>query len=161
MKTIYTHKPEVKQLIAERTFTAPKSKVWKYYTTAEFLDKWWAPAPYQAVTTSLDFVPGGKWLYTMKGPEGDAHHCINHYKTINAEDSFTAEDSFADADWNIDESLPGTHWTVTFEEADGVTKLTVVLDLKSEADLEKLIEMGMKEGFDMGLNQLEALLAVE
>lgn len=159
MKTIYTHKPETNQLIAERSFTAPKSKVWQYYTTAELLDKWWAPEPYKAVTKSLDFVPGGKWLYVMQGPEGTAHYCINEYKTIDAEDSFTAEDSFADSEWNVDAALPGTHWNVTFVEQDGVTKLTVVLDFKSEEDLQKLVEMGMKEGYNTGLDQLEALLA--
>ncbi len=85
MKTKYTVLPESNQLIAERSFAAPKSKVWKYYTTAELLDKWWGPEPYKAVTKSFDFSEGGHWHYVMQGPEGDAHFCINNYKTIDPE----------------------------------------------------------------------------
>ena len=92
MKTKYTVLPEENKLIAERSFKAPKSKVWEYYTTAELLDKWWAPEPYKAITKSFDFSEGGHWHYIMQGPEGDVHHCINNYKTINPEESFTAFD---------------------------------------------------------------------
>ncbi len=97
----------------------------------------------------------------MRGLEGDAHYCINRYSNINPEDSFSATDAFANEDWSVKEDLPSTEWDVTFVEKDGVTTVTVVLTSKSPADMNTLVEMGMKEGFDMGLNQLEALLATE
>jgi uncharacterized protein YndB with AHSA1/START domain len=158
MKTIYTHKPESNQLVAKRSFTAPKSKVWQYYTTAEFLDTWWGPKPYDAVTESMNFTDGGEWHYVMRGPEGDAHYCINRYSNINPEDSFSATDAFANEDWSVKTDMPSTEWEVSFVENDGVTTVTVVLTSKTEADMNTLVEMGMKEGFDMGLNQLEVLL---
>lgn len=158
MKTIYTEKPETNQLIAERSFEAPKSKVWKYYTTAELLDKWWGPEPYRAVTKSFDFREGGHWHYVMQGPDGDAHYCINNYKTINPEDSFTAFDAFANEDWSVKTDMPSQDWEVTFTETDGRTDVRVVLTCTSADDLEALVKMGMKEGFNQGLDQLEALL---
>ena len=89
MKTNYTVLPETNQLIAERSFAAPKIKVWQYYTQSELLDKWWGPEPFKAVTKSFDFKEGGHWHYIMQGPKGEAHHCINHYKTTDPENSFT------------------------------------------------------------------------
>ncbi len=160
MKTNYTVLPEMRQLIAERSFTAPRSKVWKYYTTSELLDQWWAPEPYKAITESFDFREGGHWHYFMQGPEAtDRHYCINNYKTIKPEESFTAFDGFADENWNVNTEMPGSDWEVTFTEDGEVTHMKVVLTCNSEVGLNTLIEMGMKEGFDMGLSQLEALLA--
>ncbi|MBP6994377.1 SRPBCC domain-containing protein [Candidatus Woesebacteria bacterium] len=158
MKTKYTVLPESNQLIAERSFSAPKSKVWQYYTTAELLDKWWGPLPYKAVTKSFDFREGGHWHYVMQGPEGDAHYCVNNYKTISPEESFTAFDGFAHEDWSINRTLPGSDWEVTFTENGDVTEVKVVLTCADEKELSTLIEMGMKEGFNQGLDQLEALL---
>ena len=158
MKTTYTILEDSKQLIAERSFKAPRSKVWKYYTTAELLDQWWAPAPYKAVTKALDFKEGGQWRYIMQGPEGDAHYCINNYKTINPEISLTAFDAFAHEDWSINAEMPSSDWEVTFTENGDQTDLKVVLTSNSVEGLNTLIEMGMREGFDQGLNQLEELL---
>lgn len=159
MKTTYTVITEANQLIAERSFTALKSKVWQYYTTAELLEKWWAPEPYKAVTKSFDFREGGHWHYIMQGPKGEAHYCINDYKTINPEESFTAFDSFANEDWSIRTDMPGSDWEVTFTQDGDKTNMKVVLTCNSAEGLNTLIEMGMKEGFNQGLDQLEVLLA--
>jgi uncharacterized protein YndB with AHSA1/START domain len=158
MKTNYSVVTETNQLIAKRSFAALRSKVWQYYTTAELLDLWWGPAPYKAVTKSFDFREGGHWHYVMQGPEGDAHYCINNYKTINPEESFTAFDGFANEDWSVDMSLPGSDWEVTFVENGDMTDMKMVLTCATKEELTTLIEMGMKEGYNQGLDQLEALL---
>lgn len=158
MKTNYTVVPENNQLIAERSFAAPKSKVWQYYTSAELLDLWWAPAPYKAITKSFDFTPGGHWHYLMQGPEGVEHYCINLFKTIDAENSFTALDAFANPGWSINNDLPGSNWEVTFTENGDMTDMKMVLTCVDKAGLDTLIEMGMKKGYNQGLDQLDALL---
>ncbi len=158
MKTIYTVIPDNNQLIAERSFAATKSSVWQYYTTAELLDLWWGPLPYKAVTKSFDFSEGGHWHYVMQGPEGDVHYCLNNYKTINAEVSFIAFDGFANEDWSVRTDMPGSEWEVTFTQNGEMTDVRVVLTCATAEGLATLIEMGMKEGFDQGLNQLEELL---
>ncbi len=158
MKTKYTILPEENKLIAERSFAAPRTKVWQYYTTAELLDKWWAPAPYKAVTKSFAFKEGGHWHYIMQGPEGQAHYCINKYKTINPEESFTAFDGFADEHWSVNTDMPGSDWEVIFTENGDMTDLKMILTCENKAGLDTLVEMGMKEGFNQGLDQLELLL---
>ncbi len=158
MKTTYTEIKEKNQLIAERSFKAPKSKVWQFYTTSDLLDKWWGPMPYRAVTKSFDFREGGHWHYVMQGPEGDAHYCINNYIAINPENSVRALDAFANEDWTIREDMPSQEWETTFTEDGDTTTIKVILTTKSPEDLETLVSMGMKEGFDQGLDQLEALL---
>ena len=158
MKTTYTVVEGQNQLIAKRSFAAPKSKVWKYWTTSELLDKWWGPEPYKAVTKSFEFKEGGHWHYIMQGPEGDAHFCINNYGSIRPEESFTALDAFANEDWSIRTDMPRSDWEVTFIENGDATDVHVVLTCENNEALQTLVQMGMKEGFNQGLDQLEALL---
>jgi len=159
MKTDYSIGEDGKTLIAKRSFNADLEKVWQAWTDAEMLDKWWGPKPYDAVTQSFSFTEGGEWRYIMKGPEGDAHHCINKYLTIELQKEFTAEDIFANEDWSVNTELPTSHWRVEFMYEDGRTNVVVTNTYDSAEALETVTKMGMKEGFNTGLDQLEALLA--
>lgn len=158
MKTIYSIADDNKTLLAERSFSASLEKVWDAWTRSELLDMWWGPLPYKAVTQTFSFREGGEWRYFMKGPEGDKHYCLNTYITIDPQKEFTAEDAFCNEDGSVKNDMPVSHWVVRFEYENGVTTIYVATQYETEAGLQKVIEMGMKEGFNIGLNQLEALL---
>ena len=158
MKTIYTISNDKKTLIAERSFTAPLEKVWRAWTDNTMLEKWWAPAPWQAHTKSFDFSEGGAWHYFMEGPAGEKQYCLNKYLIIVPLASFTAIDYFCGEDGTINEELPSSHWDLQFDIEGEVTKVIVTTTYASEKDLQTVIEMGMKEGFNQGLDQLETLL---
>ena len=54
--------------------------------------------------------------------------------------------------------MPGSDWEVTFTQNGDMTDMKMVLTCADKAGLDTLIEMGMKEGYNQGLDQLEALL---
>ena len=51
------------------------------------------------------------------------------------------------------------HWMVQFSKASTGTKVEVEITFASVEDLEKIIEMGFKEGFAAAHNNLDELLA--
>jgi uncharacterized protein YndB with AHSA1/START domain len=159
MKPIITKDETKKTITVQRTFGAPRGKVWKAWTTSEQLDKWWGPKPWNAVTKSFDFTEGGRWLYNMQGPDGSAQWCLFDYQTIDPENSYSGQDAFCDEAGNQNADMPSTHWHVRFEEIDGKTTVTSTLSFKTVEAMNKLIELGFKEGFTMGLDQLDELLA--
>lgn len=53
-------------LTAERSFAAPRSKVWAAYTTPELFAKWWGPTGWETVVPHMDVTPGGYLLYGMQ-----------------------------------------------------------------------------------------------
>ena len=55
--------------------------------------------------------------------------------------------------------LPGSEWDLSFSEENGKTKVSVTIYNESLERMEKMIEMGFKEGFTMTLKSLEELLA--
>lgn len=147
-------------LLVTHSFNAPVEKVWEAWTDSRLLDEWWAPKPWQAVTVEFDFTEGGVWRYYMHGPEGERHYCRVDYKEITPLKSFTATDAFTDEAGNPSNEAPSMTWKNSFAANGDTTDLTVEITFATEADLETIVSMGFKEGFSMGLANLEELLAI-
>jgi uncharacterized protein YndB with AHSA1/START domain len=150
---------EKNKLFVTRTFNAPLALVWRAWTEAELLDKWWAPRPWQSVTTEMDFKENGLRVYYMAGPEGEKHWCRTNYKTVDMHRHFTGADAFADESGNINEAMPVGLFSVQFNADSNQTEVTNITEYPSEADLQKVIEMGMKEGLSMAFQNLDEVLA--
>lgn len=143
----------------QREFAANLDLTWDSWTNPEILDQWWAPKPYKTVTKSMDFREGGMWHYYMISPEGDKHWCKNDYLSIDAKKTYTGLDAFCDEYGTTNTNMPRTQWTNTFnEQSTGKTLVSIVAKYDSLADLEKVIEMGFKEGFTMALGNLDEVL---
>ena len=158
-QTIITKDAANKKLVVVREFDAPLEQVWDAWTQSELLDQWWAPKPYKARTKSLDFREGGVWLYYMEGPEGEKIWCRVDYNKILTQKQFEGEDAFCDENGTPNNMAPGMHWKCMFSPAGSGTKVTVEITFASEADMEKIIEMGFKEGFTAAHGNLDELLA--
>lgn len=158
-ETIYTKDQTNKKLRVVREFDAPVEQVWKAWTESWLLDQWWAPKPWKANTQSMDFREGGAWLYYMQGPDGSRHYCRLDYETIVPKRSFSGQDAFCDEKGNINEEFPRMNWKTQFSTAGNGTKVEVVINFASEADMEKIIEMGFKEGFAAAHGNLDEILA--
>ncbi len=148
-----------KKLFIGRAFDASLANVWKAWTEKHLLDQWWAPKPWKAETKKMDFREGGTWLYCMVGPEGEAQWCLVNYKTINKHSSFTGLDAFCDENGNVNQDFPTMNWKVDFSKSDSGTDVRVEVTFSTEADLEKILEMGFEEGFTSALGNLDELLA--
>src|ERR1043165_344971 len=131
------------------------SLVWDAFTKQELLDQWWAPQPYVSKTKSMDFKVGGRRFYAMVGPDGTEAWAIQKYTSISPKTNFKYLNAFADKDENPE--LPGSDWDLNFSEQNRRTKVSVTIYNESLERMEKLIEMGFKEGFTMTLNYLEDL----
>jgi len=147
------------QIKVKREFAAPLNKVWAAWTQKELLDQWWAPKPWKARTKFRDFTVGGYWLYAMVGPEGEEHWARADFKSIEELKGFSLTDAFCDSDGKLNTEFPRTDWNITFSEGTAVTTVDIVLAYAKLEDLEQIIAMGMKEGFTMALENLDALLA--
>ena len=158
-ETIYSKDASNKKLKVEREFDAPVAQVWKAWTQPELLDQWWAPKPWKANTKSMDFQEGGRWFYYMEGPDGTRHYCKVDYKTIVPNKSFSGFDGFCDEHGETNTEMPGMDWNVVFTAVGSTTKVDVEVVFASEEDLNKIVEMGFKEGFAAAHANLDELLA--
>ena len=148
---------ESKKVFITREFDAGLSLVWDAFTKAEILDQWVAPKPWSSKTKYMDFKEGGRRFYAMVSPEGIERWALQTYSSISPKTHFKIFNALADKDENPE--LPGSDWDYTFSEADGKAKVRITIYNESLARMEKMIEMGFKEGFSMSMTNLENLLA--
>jgi uncharacterized protein YndB with AHSA1/START domain len=99
----------------------------------------------------------GAYLYCMRSPEGEHYWGTGIYREINEPEQFVYTDSFADDKGNV---VPATHYgmspdfllemlvTVTLEEHDGQTKLTLVHSGIPAGEDRDGAEQGWSESFD-------------
>lgn len=153
----FTFDKSKKTAYITREFDAALSLVWDAFTKQEILDQWWAPKPWSSKTKVMNFEPGGRRFYAMVSPEGLERWSVQQYSSISPKTNFKFLNAFADENENPE--LPGSEWDLTFSEANGRTKVNVSIYNESLERLEKMIEMGFKEGFTMTLKSLEELLA--
>jgi len=149
---------ENKVIRVEREFAAPLSQVWDAWTKSELLDQWWAPKPWKAVTKEMNFREGGYWLYAMVGPDNTKQFCRNDYTEIVTHKSIAGYDAFCDESGKITMDFPRSLWINRFTEEGDSTFVNITIEYETIADLQKYIDMGFREGFTAGLENLDALL---
>jgi PhnB protein len=149
----------------KREFAANLELVWEAWKNPEILDLWWAPKPYKTRTKSMDFREGGMWLYEMFNTESEnpqeCHWCKNDYIKIANQSMFSGLEAFCDEYGIVNQEMPRTQWTNKFNENREKTLVTITAKYKSLADLEKIIEMGFKEGFTMAMENLDQYIEAQ
>lgn len=161
----FTIDKQTKTVKIVREFDADLSAVWDAFTKPELLDQWVAPKPFAARTKVMDFREGGRRLYAMVSPDGQERWILQTYLAIHPKTHFKLFNVFADKDENPEPT--GSEWDYTFTEKpatgekSGEDKKTIVhISIYNESleRLEKMIELGFKEGYSMSLENLDSLL---
>src|SRR5688572_28643212 len=142
----FTVDKAAKTVFITREFDAEISLVWDAFTKQEILDQWWAPIPFKSKTKKMDFKVGGRRFYAMVSAEGqEVGWQIQDYTSITPKTNFKFFSVFADKDENP--FLPGSNWDLNFNEENNTTKVSITIYNESLERMEKMIEMGFKEGF--------------
>jgi uncharacterized protein YndB with AHSA1/START domain len=152
----FTVDKAAKTVVVTREFDAELSLVWDAFTTKELLDQWVAPKPWSSKTKYMNFEVGGSRFYAMVSPEGHARWAIQRYTSITPKTNFKMFNAFADKDENPE--LPGSDWEYNFIDQGATTKVHITIYNESLARMEKMIEMGFKEGYTVTMQNLQTLL---
>jgi uncharacterized protein YndB with AHSA1/START domain len=155
--------------VIQRTFDAPRALVFRAWSEAERLARWWGPRGCEIEVRSLDFRPGGTFHYCMRFPNGQAMWGKFVYREIVAPERIVFLNGFADAEGNVVRSPFSASWplsvvtTVAFTEEAGKTTLTLrALPLDAtETERATFVAMrtSMRGGFGGTFDQLAEYLA--
>ncbi|HVI87516.1 MAG TPA: SRPBCC family protein [Dongiaceae bacterium] len=136
-----------RELVITRRFDAPARFVFAAWTTPELLKRWWAPksAGMTLLSCEVDARTGGKYRFEF-GPKSMAF--FGKYLKVTP---------YSRLVWTNEESDDGAVTTVTFEEKDGKTLLTLRELYPSKEALDYAIA-GMEGGMPEQFEQLDELL---
>lgn len=157
-KTLVACDIKAKSIFVTREFNAPLADVWRAFTEKEILDQWWGPAPWRAETKSMNFTVGGYWLYAMVGPASERHWGRMTFKAIEHLKHYDVEDSFCDEHGTLNQSLPVSNARHAFIKTPFGTRVELRTVYATEADVQKIVDMGFEQGISVCLDQLSELL---
>lgn len=118
-----------------RLFDAPRERVFRAWTTAESLERWYAPHGCTIQFKKFDFRPGGSFHSCIRIPDGHECWCVGEYREIVPPQRIVLTMVIADeqgrvvspAEIGMDPEWPSeTVVTVTFAEEAGKTRLVLV-----------------------------------
>src|SRR5690349_8593262 len=69
-------------ILNRRHFAAPPEAIFGAFADPARLAQWWGPAGFANVIHEFDFRPGGRWRFTMRGPDGTAYEMEKHFTDI-------------------------------------------------------------------------------
>lgn len=106
-------------IVFTRVFNAPRELVYEAWTDPKHVPNWFGPRGFTTTTYEMDVRPGGVWRFTMHGPDGvDYPNRVVFSEVVKPERLAYAHDG-------DEEGAAQFHVTITFEEQEGKTKLTM------------------------------------
>lgn len=153
MDTYNTFRQEENVLVHTRLLDAPRDLVWDVWTDPEHIKEWWGPDGFSLTTASMNVAPGKTWDFIMHGWGQNWDNKIE-YVEVKKPSLLTYKHSGEDADYSFLVS-------VSFEEVDGKTLLTMRSTFKSAAIIEELNRrVDAIEGGKQTLNRLGNYLKI-
>jgi len=141
-------------------FAASPERVWQLWSDPRQLERWWGPPSYPATVDSHDLQPGGRVTYHMTGPSGDQPRGYWEVDEVQPPYRLTFKDGFLHDDGTVNPDLPTTVALVTIEDAgNGQTRMSIESHFPSTEAMEQLLAMGMEEGMNQAVGQIDEILA--
>lgn len=127
-----------------------ESPAWKAFTDPAHLIHWWGPNGFTNTFKEIAIRPGGIWKFVMHGPDGRDYNNLIIFREINEPERIVYDHGEKEDDPGFFRS------TVTFEERDGKTTVTLRAVFKTAKDRDYVVqEYGAIEGGKQTLGRLE------
>jgi uncharacterized protein YndB with AHSA1/START domain len=151
--------PTDERILIEREFDAPKHLVFRAYTTPELVRRWWHAKRGEVTLVEIDLRVGGKWRYVMTTADGTEVGFHGEYREVVPNERLVSTEVFEGLPAGVSEADAATLNTATFTEAQGRTKLTILIEANSKMSRDAIIASGMEDGLQDALELLEQVAA--
>lgn len=146
-----------RELLLTRLFAAPRHLVFKAWTDAKHVARWWGPRGFTNPVCQWDARPGSPIRVDMTGPDGTVYPMGGVFHEVVEPERIV----FTSTAHMSAEGPPAfeVHNTVTFAEEAGKTKVTVhAVVVKAQPGTDQAF-LGMREGWGQSLDRLAESLS--
>jgi uncharacterized protein YndB with AHSA1/START domain len=140
-------------------FPVSVERLWAAFADPRQLERFWGPPGYPATFDRFDPRPGGVATYWMTSPQGEKFYGRWDFEEVDAPHQMVVRDSFADAQGEVDPSVPTGRMTLAFESTAGGSRVNVISASPTAEALEQVLAMGQVEGITQAFGQLDLVLA--
>jgi uncharacterized protein YndB with AHSA1/START domain len=141
--------PADDQILITREFDAPRHLVFRAWTEPDLIRRWWHANRGEIKSVEVDLRVGGTWRYVMVA-DGDVEVAFHgEFLEIVPDERVVHTEVY--------EAMPDGQAveTVEFNEVDGRTLVTMLVQLQTKEHRDAYIESGMEDGLQDALDMLE------
>lgn len=132
-----------------RQFAAKPADIFAAFQDPARLAAWWGPKGFSNVFDVFEFWPGGRWVFTMTGPDGTAYPNESVFARIEAHREVVirhACEPFFQLTVSLEPTAGGTllHWVQVFDDAAVAEAVRHIVEPANEQNLDRLsAELGL------------------
>jgi uncharacterized protein YndB with AHSA1/START domain len=149
--------PSDLEIVMTRAFDAPRQLVFDAWTKPEQIKRWLGRVGDTMVICEVDLRIGGAYRYVWHLHEGSEMGIYGEYREIVSPDRLVATEMFDEPYFAAMGS--GTLNTITFEELDSRTVMTITVLYKSREARDAVLQSPMEEGAGESFDRLAELVA--
>ncbi len=144
--------PSDLEILITRVFNAPRELVFRAHTDPALIPLWWGPRSTTTVVEKMDPRPGGQYRFIHRS-DGEEYVFSGEFREVVPFERIVQTSEFDQA--------PGTVVieTLTLEERDGKTLLTVLQACPTMEARDAILASGMEYGLNETYDRLSELLA--
>jgi uncharacterized protein YndB with AHSA1/START domain len=144
------------QLVVSRTFPASRELVFRAWSSADHLKRWFCPAGYSVPDARVEFLVGGAFDICMRSPEGQDHWTRGKYAEIVPHSRLVIDMEAIGAQGR---PLFRAYTVVTFADEHGATRLEVTQSYTLFDAVAAPMIQGAPQGWNQTLDRLEQEVA--
>jgi len=145
-------------LVLERIVDVPRELVWKAWTQADHLKKWFVPKPWVVAECEIDLRPGGMFRSVMRSPEGQEFPGSSCYLEVVENERLVWTSALLPGYRPAKKPINAHEFAFTafilLEDHAGGTKYTAIAVHGEEETKKTHEQMGFHDGWGTVLNQL-------
>ncbi|MGD9697171.1 MAG: SRPBCC family protein [Thermoleophilia bacterium] len=147
--------PSDTEILVTRVFDAPAELIFAAYTTPELVKRWWGFEDHEWLVCESDPVVGGRWRFVTREAGGMEVAFNGEYLEVEPPYRLVATEVY--------EPFPdaGAVNTLTLEEKDGASTLTLLTRYQQKEHRDMVIASGMEVGLQVSFDRMEDLVVAQ
>jgi uncharacterized protein YndB with AHSA1/START domain len=153
--------PSEREVKVMRSFKAPRALVYRAYTEPQLVQRWLlGPPGWSMPVCEMDVRVGGKYRWRWRNDQdGSEFGFGGAFREVQPASRLVHTEMYDPG--TVGGGYPGKEAivTVSFEEEDGVTTVTTLIDFGTKEARDGAVATGMTDGMEQSYQQLDRLLA--
>lgn len=152
--------PSEREVKVVRSFNAPRALVYRAHTEPALIKRWMlGPPGWTMPVCEMDLRPGGKYRWRWRADDGGQEFGFyGEFRTVEPNARLVHTETFDPGTLGGEHSGGEAIITTLFDEANGMTTVTTIMDFGSKDARDKAVATGMTSGMEQSYRLLDRLL---